>query len=52
MLQIISFIYSKHYLNTNCLAYFPVYRVFSGGIERPRRDADHSPPSSAVVKKY
>ena len=27
------------------------YRVFPGGKERPRRDADHSPPSSAVVIK-
>jgi len=24
------------------------YRVFPGGKERPGRDADHSPPSSAV----
>ena len=27
------------------------YRVFPGGKERPGRDADPSPPSSAVVKK-
>ena len=27
------------------------YRVFPGGKERPRRDADPSPPSSAVAKK-
>jgi len=27
------------------------YRVFSGGEERLGRAADHSPPSSAVVKK-
>ena len=27
------------------------YRVFPGGKERPGRDADHSPPSSAVVMK-
>ena len=27
------------------------YRVFPGGKERPGREADHSPPSSAVVKK-
>ena len=27
------------------------YRVFPGGKERPGRDADHSSPSSAVVKK-
>jgi len=27
------------------------YRVFSGGKERPGRDAGPSPPSSAVVKK-
>ena len=27
------------------------YRVFPGGKERPRRDADHTPCSSAVVKK-
>ena len=27
------------------------YRVFPGGKKRPGRDADHSPPSSAVVKK-
>ena len=27
------------------------YRVFPGGKERPERDADPSPPSSAVVKK-
>jgi hypothetical protein len=27
------------------------YRAFSGGKERPGRDADPSPPSSAVVKK-
>jgi hypothetical protein len=27
------------------------YRVFPGGKERPRHDADPSPPSSAVVKK-
>ena len=27
------------------------YRVFPGGKERPVRDADPSPPSSAVVKK-
>jgi len=27
------------------------YRVFSGGKERPGRDADPSPPSSVVVKK-
>ena len=26
------------------------YRVFPGGKERPRRDADPSPPSSAVAK--
>ena len=25
------------------------YRVFPGGKVRPRRDADHSPPSSAAV---
>jgi hypothetical protein len=27
------------------------YRVFSGGKEQPGRDADPSPPSSAVVMK-
>ena len=27
------------------------YRVFPGGKERPERDADPSPPSSAVVMK-
>ena len=27
------------------------YRVFAGGKERPRRDADPSAPSSAVVMK-
>jgi len=27
------------------------YRVFPGGKERPGRNADPSPPSSAVVKK-
>jgi len=27
------------------------YRVFPGGKERPGREADPSPPSSAVVKK-
>ena len=27
------------------------YRVFPGGKDRPSRDADHSPPSSAVVIK-
>ena len=27
------------------------YRVFPGGKKRPRRDADPSPPSSAVVMK-
>jgi len=27
------------------------YRVVPGGKERPGRDADHSPPSSAVAKK-
>jgi len=27
------------------------YRVFPGGKERPGRDADPSPPPSAVVKK-
>ena len=27
------------------------YRVFPGGKERPGRDADPLPPSSAVVKK-
>jgi hypothetical protein len=27
------------------------YRVFLGGKERPGRDADPSPPSSAVVMK-
>ena len=27
------------------------YRLFPGGKERPGRDADLSPPSSAVVKK-
>jgi len=27
------------------------YRVFPGGKERPARDADPSPPSSAVVMK-
>ena len=27
------------------------YRVFPGGKEQPGRDADHSPPSSAVVMK-
>ena len=27
------------------------YRFFPGGKERPGRDADPSPPSSAVVKK-
>ena len=30
---------------------YNAYRVFPGGKERPRRDADPSPPSSAVVKK-
>ena len=30
---------------------YNVYRVFPGGKERPGRDADPSPPSSAVVKK-
>jgi hypothetical protein len=30
---------------------YNVYRVFSGGKERPRRDADPSPPSSAVLKR-
>jgi len=30
---------------------YNAYRVFPGGKERPRRDADHSPLSSAVVKK-
>jgi hypothetical protein len=28
-----------------------MFRVFPGGNERPGRDADHSPHSSAVVKK-
>ena len=28
---------------------YNVYRVFPGGKERPRRDADPSPPSSAEV---
>jgi len=28
------------------------YRVFPGGKERPRRDADPSPPSSAVGHEY
>ena len=28
---------------------YNVYRVFLGGKERPGRDADPSPPSSAVV---
>jgi hypothetical protein len=27
------------------------YRVFSGGKQRPWRDADPSPPSNAVVKR-
>jgi len=27
------------------------HQVFPGGKERPRREADPSPPSSAVVKK-
>ena len=27
------------------------YRVFPGGKRRPERDADHTPPSSAEVKK-
>jgi len=27
------------------------YRVFYGSKERPGRDADHSPPSSAMVRK-
>ena len=27
------------------------YRVFPGGKERPGRDANHPPPSSAVVMK-
>jgi len=30
---------------------YNAYRVFPGGKERPGRDADSSPPSSAVVKK-
>ena len=30
---------------------FNGYRVFPGGKNRPGRDADPSPPSSAVVKK-
>ena len=30
---------------------YSVYRVFPGGKERPGRDADPSPPSSAAVKK-
>jgi len=30
---------------------YNVYRVFPGGKEWPGRDADPSPPSSAVVKK-
>jgi len=29
----------------------PVYRVFPGSKERPGRDAETLPPSSAVVKK-
>jgi len=28
-----------------------VYQVFPGGKERPERDADPSPPSTAVVMK-
>jgi hypothetical protein len=28
------------------------YRLFLGGKERPWRDADFLPPSSAVVKKW
>ena len=31
--------------------YITGYRVFPGGKERPGRDVDPSPPSSAVVKK-
>jgi len=27
------------------------YRIFTGGKERPGRDSDPSPPSSAVVMK-
>jgi len=30
---------------------YNAYQVFPGGKERPVRDADPSPPSSAVVKK-
>jgi hypothetical protein len=33
------------------LALRPRYRVLPGGKVRPRRAADHSPPSSAVVLK-
>ena len=34
-----------------CSLLYNGYRVFPGGKERPGRDADPSPPSSAVVKK-
>jgi len=37
------------YFGTNLLD--NAYRVFPGGKERPGRDADPSPPSSAVVMK-
>jgi len=30
---------------------YNAYRVFPGGKERPGRDPDPSPPSSAMVKK-
>jgi hypothetical protein len=33
-------------------SYLMGIRGFSQGVKRPRRDADHSPPSSAEVKDY
>jgi hypothetical protein len=41
---------SRSTLGPRSLLYYG-YRVFPGGKERPGRDADHSPPSSAVVMK-
>ena len=49
------FIFSRSYLELpSYLSYvylYNGYRVFPGGKERPGRDADSSPSSSAVGKK-
>jgi len=48
------YILPQRYINFTVITYslpYNGYRFFPGGKQRPRRDADPSPPSSAVVIK-